>query len=752
MAQQLTDKFSYLGGYADGIMSVETIDELKKLSRSQKFVGLTTTVLKALTSSDGLPIPADFWLSESKSGWELKSLGPIYSLDQLSVIPSEYIPKGFEVLTKDGKKFSFDGVDDNGDLKWIDTETIINNAVSSVVDSAIEEAVNRVTSGATEAFDTLKEIEDWIKTNSGSSVQPDLSHLATKEELEAVEAKIPSVEGLATKEWVDNQGFIKEHQDISHLATSADVANAIEEIKSTIPSIEGLVTREEFDKLEIPSVEGLATKDEVEAVKSLIPSTDHLATSEDVANAIEKVMANIPSIDGLATETYVKNAIAEAQLSGGDIDLSGYATKDDIKDLAHKDDVKTYTEGTSISIDETNKISVKIAKDTEEKENFIEVNEDNELVLNSITLDAAVISEDIEVNGGAWADEVETVFDGKIPAGITFEQFLKKMLKKEKFASNFNTTREFSVTLGEINPGIIASDKNINGEIVEIGTRVVIGEINPTTTKAIQSLSAGTFTYGYKIGENGSLVNSQVYTEKLKPILTKTASTLQVLFTNLTSDIEGTTALENIFKTKDAEEDIITIEPIVAYVNKGYNSVTICQTGNTYAANTSVVGSKIYAATSLGNFYTNDEVTDNVYNVVFPETELTAMNQTIYQVTGSNKYFIGGISEYSKDYWNTNRSEEIRGLEEQGWASGNTIEIPYIFKEGTKQQTVAVPSEYTKVFGRDRLSGPVEFKLVNSDMNFYNSQGYVSKYNVFVAPVVDGLSVESFINITISKS
>jgi hypothetical protein len=691
MAQQLTDKFSYLGGYADGIMSVETIDELKKLSRSQKFVGLTTTVLKALTSSDGLPIPADFWLSESKSGWELKSLGPIDSIDQLSVIPSEYIPKGFEVLTKDGKKFAFDGADDNGDLKWIDTETIINNAVSSVVDSAIEEAVNRVTSGATEAFDTLKEIEDWIKTNSGSSVQPDLSHLATKEELEDVEAKIPSVEGLATK-------------------------------------------------------------DEVEAVKSLIPSTDHLATSEDVANAIEEVIANIPSIDGLATETYVKNAIAEAQLNGGDIDLSGYATKDDIKDLAHKDDVKTYTEGTSISIDETNKISVKIAKDTEEKENFIEVNEDNELVLNSITLDAAVISEDIEVNGGAWADEVETVFDGKIPAGITFEQFLKKMLKKEKFASNFNTTREFSVTLGEINPGIIASDKNINGEIVEIGTRVVIGEINPTTTKAIQSLSAGTFTYGYKIGENGSLVNSQIYTEKLKPILIKTASTLQVLFTNLTSDIEGTTALENIFKTKNAEEDIITIEPIVAYVNKGHNSVTICQTGNTYAANTSVVGSKIYAATSLGNFYTNDEVTDNVYNVVFPETELTAMNQTIYQVTGSNKYFIGGISEYSKDYWNTNRSEEIRGLEEQGWATGNTIEIPYIFKEGTKQQTVAVPSEYTRVFGRDRLSGPVEFKLVNSDMNFYNSQGYVSKYNVFVAPVVDGLSVESFINITISKS
>ena len=39
------------------------------------------------------------------------------------------------------------------------------------------------------------------------------------------------------------------------------------------------------------------------------------------------------SLEGLATENYVKNAIAEAELSGSDepVDLSGYATKDDIK-------------------------------------------------------------------------------------------------------------------------------------------------------------------------------------------------------------------------------------------------------------------------------------------------------------------------------------------------------------------------------------------------------------------------------------
>jgi hypothetical protein len=126
MAQQLTDKFNYLGGYVDSVMSVETIDELKKLSRSQKFVGLTTTVLKAAISSDGLPIPADFWLSESKSGWELKNIAPIDSIDQMSNIPSDYIPKGFEVLTKGGEKFVFDGKDDDGTLRWTDNNSVIN--------------------------------------------------------------------------------------------------------------------------------------------------------------------------------------------------------------------------------------------------------------------------------------------------------------------------------------------------------------------------------------------------------------------------------------------------------------------------------------------------------------------------------------------------------------------------------------------------------------------------------------------------
>ena len=43
-----------------------------------------------------------------------------------------------------------------------------------------------------------------------------------------------------------------------------------------------------------------------------------------------------------ATETYVVNKIAEAELAGGDVDLSGYATKEDIADKITMADMTTY--------------------------------------------------------------------------------------------------------------------------------------------------------------------------------------------------------------------------------------------------------------------------------------------------------------------------------------------------------------------------------------------------------------------------
>ena len=58
------------------------------------------------------------------------------------------------------------------------------------------------------------------------------------------------------------------------------------------------------------------------------------ATESYVDEAISNVEIPEVNLDGYATEVFVTTKISEAQLEGNDIDLSGYATKDDIKDFA----------------------------------------------------------------------------------------------------------------------------------------------------------------------------------------------------------------------------------------------------------------------------------------------------------------------------------------------------------------------------------------------------------------------------------
>ena len=54
-----------------------------------------------------------------------------------------------------------------------------------------------------------------------------------------------------------------------------------------------------------------------------------LQNDKNIKNELE---GKIPSIEGLASESFVQEKIANAQLSGGDVDLSSYATKDFVTD------------------------------------------------------------------------------------------------------------------------------------------------------------------------------------------------------------------------------------------------------------------------------------------------------------------------------------------------------------------------------------------------------------------------------------
>ena len=401
-----------------------------------------------------------------------------------------------------------------------------------------------------------------------------------------------------------------------------------------------------------------------------------------------------------------------------------------------KGDSSIYENGTGISIID-NKVNVLIETGDTENRNYLIVNENNELSVESIGLDDAVTTEEIVVNGGSWADEVNAVYGDKIPVGTSWQDFLKNMLCVEKFADAITTSTAFTVSCGNLTPGIDKSGT------VEVGTKVTLGEINANQTTAKQSLTAKTFTYGYKLGESGSHNSSTTYTETLTPIKVESNDALKVVFSKFVNNISGGTELEVI----NANGSVDSIE---MYVMEGSNSISVFQTGDTYTSSSAVTAGTIYVATNLKNYYKSDKVTPNTYIPTFAEKTLTASAKTTYSVTGAHKYYIGDIYDYSDDYWNANRSEVIREFALKDWATGNTITVPYTFKEMAKQQTVVVPSVYNEVSGKDINNGPVTFNFIK-EINFHNSQGYVSSFKVFVAPAIDGLGADSYITITISK-
>ena len=389
---------------------------------------------------------------------------------------------------------------------------------------------------------------------------------------------------------------------------------------------------------------------------------------------------------------------------------------------------------------ETYVVDVKVAADTENKKNFLDVNGSNELEVTEITLDVAKTSKDIVVEGGAWESIVKPIFGSSVPAGTTWESFLEAMLCVEKFPGTISTSSAFTVSCGNINPGIDKSGT------VEVGTVVTLNKTVANDTTASQSISVGTFSgdgkvYGYKLGEKGPHVNSETYSETLTPTLKTSSKALKVTFSGFVDAVNSGSAIT----TKTGEGEIAAV---TMYAMSGTNKVTVYQTGDTYTSSSAVTAGTIYAATNLKNYYKSDKVTPNTHTPSCPAVDKTASDSTEYSVTGAFKYFVGDVTEYAADYWDTDRSSVVRGLKTQDWATASTISVAHTFKVGTKQQAVVVPSKYTSVAGKDVNNGDVAFNLVKT-FDFTNAQGYISSYKVFVAPAADGLGSDSKITITI---
>lgn len=142
-----------------------------------------------------------------------------------------------------------------------------------------------------------------------------------------------------TKEEIDT--LLNNKADISHTHTTSDITDLV------IPTVDvdkNYVDTQLSMKANIEDIPTVPTKTS-ELINDIgfittIPSEYITENELNTELSTKANISDIPSLDGYATETFVTNKIAEASLSGGEIDLSGLATKDELNSsLAIKSDV-----------------------------------------------------------------------------------------------------------------------------------------------------------------------------------------------------------------------------------------------------------------------------------------------------------------------------------------------------------------------------------------------------------------------------
>ena len=193
---------------------------------------------------------------------------------------------------------------------------------------------------------TKSETDDKLASKADVTAIPDVSGLATKQEVTAAVAgvQVPSIEGLAKTTDVEATYAKKtELPDVSTLATKDEVTAAVAGVQ--VPSIEGLAKTTEVEatyakKTELPSIEGLAKTTEVDtkladyAKKTELPDISGLATKQEVA------AITVPSVEGFIKGTevdaklvdYAKKAEVETTYAKKTElpDVSGLATKAEV--------------------------------------------------------------------------------------------------------------------------------------------------------------------------------------------------------------------------------------------------------------------------------------------------------------------------------------------------------------------------------------------------------------------------------------
>ena len=185
---------------------------------------------------------------------------------------------------------------------------LLAGAGVSITASGSNYVISAVVTGSPVISGYVTEAE--LQTVSGNIVNqiPDVSNLATKQEVITVSGMIPDISGLATNE--ELQIVSAAIPDISNLSTKSEVETVsgtlntkIDNVSASIPELpsEEEVEFEELDLNKyalasaIPDVSNLATKSELQTVSASIPDVSNFVTGPTVSAIVDESLIDVPT-------------------------------------------------------------------------------------------------------------------------------------------------------------------------------------------------------------------------------------------------------------------------------------------------------------------------------------------------------------------------------------------------------------------------------------------------------------------------
>ena len=165
------------------------------------------------------------------------------------------------------------------------------------------------------------DVDDHLSTSSNNPVQNKVVTQVLNGK--ADKSEIPSLNGYATETWVEGQGYLTQHQDLSEYAKKTEVP--------TLPEFRTINGQKITGDTTNIVIEGGSGGETITVDSGLSTTSTNPVQNKAITNALNNKanLSDIPSLDGYATETWVLNKKYLTQHQ----DLTGYAKKTDIPSL-----------------------------------------------------------------------------------------------------------------------------------------------------------------------------------------------------------------------------------------------------------------------------------------------------------------------------------------------------------------------------------------------------------------------------------